>query len=75
MPRCIFGEPEYIPLTLKEIILEAIRDAVKRNNGNKTRAARDLMCSVRTIRNHLNGRSPKKVGTHVVLGSRGNKNP
>jgi propionate catabolism operon transcriptional regulator len=37
------------PLTLKEIIFDAVLDAIDRNDGNRTRAAQDLGISRTTV--------------------------
>ena len=40
-------------MTLKEHINAAILDALRRNGWSRTRAAKDLDCSLRTVRNHI----------------------
>jgi len=42
------------PLTLRELEIEAIRNAVQRNEGSKPKAAEELGISVKTLYNKLN---------------------
>jgi two-component system NtrC family response regulator len=42
------------PITLKELEMHAIREAVERNNGNKADAAEELGVSLKTLYNKLN---------------------
>ena len=42
------------PITLKELEMQAIREAVERNNGNKADAAEELGVSLKTLYNKLN---------------------
>lgn len=43
-------KPDLRPLTLREIEQKAMDEALARNNGNRSHAARDLKCSIRKIR-------------------------
>lgn len=57
------------PKTLLEIVHQAIVDALERNKGNRTKAAKELDISRRTIRNYLAkgiGVDVKRYGAPVV---------
>lgn len=48
------------PITLKELEMEAIHDALERNDGNKPKAADELGISLKTLYNKLNAEATLK---------------
>lgn len=46
------------PVTLRELEMDAIHDALERNQGNKPRAAEELGVSLKTLYNKLNQSAP-----------------
>lgn len=59
--------PEGLPLDLGELERLAISEALRRVNGNRTHAARLLGIGLRTLRQKLNGPSPRPAPTpHTI---------
>ena len=47
-------------MTLRELEMEAIHDALERHDGNKPKAAEELGISLKTLYNKLNSESSAK---------------
>src|SRR4029077_7540051 len=58
--------PEGVPIDLGSLERLAIQEALRRENGNRTRAARVLGISLRTLRNKLREYRERSAGTGRV---------